>query len=258
MSERPAFSHGGLREVQAAMKVLIADECPLMREALVNVLAALGPRVDALQADSLGAALAELEAHPDTALALLDLVLADGEDALERLHRAHPEIPVVVFFDATDCGTVAAALHAEAMGFIPKRASPEVLLAALRLVLAGQPYVPLEVLRLQSQRRSGGTLSGAPEAERARRAEEVGLTKRQLDVLGLLVQGKSNKAIARELGLSEGTVKTHAAAIFRALRVANRTEAGFAVNRLGIQVPFGRSPNGESRPAVGRTVAIAA
>jgi DNA-binding NarL/FixJ family response regulator len=71
------------------------------------------------------------------------------------------------------------------------------------------------------------------------------LTPRQLDVLALLVQGKPNKAICRELGLAEGTVKAHTAAIFRALRVSNRTEAGFAASRLGIRIPAVPPPAAE-------------
>jgi len=78
-------------------------------------------------------------------------------------------------------------------------------------------------------------------------------------VLALLVQGKPNKVICRELGLAEGTVKAHTAAIFRALRVSNRTEAGFAVNCLGIQIPSSvRSPSAEPRPFAARRLLAAA
>jgi DNA-binding NarL/FixJ family response regulator len=143
------------------------------------------------------------------------------------------------------------------MGFISKRSPPPVLLGALRLVLAGEVYVPPEVLRAQLLAPPQRARSAA--ADHARGGKELDLTKRQLDVLGLLVQGKSNKVICRELGLAEGTVKAHTAAIFRALRVSNRTEAGFAVNCLGIRMPAtAPAPSVEPRLSVSRRLLAAA
>ncbi|MCG6877192.1 MAG: response regulator transcription factor [Betaproteobacteria bacterium] len=115
-----------------------------------------------------------------------------------------------------------------------------VLVGALNRALGGDVYALPDVLRTQlavefheSQEAEGPT----PRAAAARDATEVELTKRQLEVLALLVQGKPNKVISRELGLAQGTVKVHTAAIFRALGVSNRTEAAFAVSSLGIQLP---------------------
>jgi DNA-binding NarL/FixJ family response regulator len=247
------------REEQETMKILIVDEHPLMRAALANVLAGLSQRVGVLQADSLDGALAALEAHANTSLVLLDLSLADSEgaNAIHRLRQSHRGIPVVVLSSVTDRATVTAAIRAGAMGFISKRSTPPVLLSALRLVLAGEVYIPPEVLRMQASGRAAeAALGAAALTEPARRGEVLGLTKRQLDVLALLVQGKPNKVICRELGLAEGTVKTHTAAIFRALRVSNRTEAGFAVSRLGIQVPSVQPRGGETPHALGRALAL--
>jgi DNA-binding NarL/FixJ family response regulator len=237
MTERPIAGEppaGGGRD---ALKILIADAHPLMRAGLANVLPGLTPRVELLQADSLQEALAGLAAHPDIALVLLDPVMpdADAKSVLERICEAHTGIPVVVVSGVTDHATVKAAIRGGAMGFISKRSAPAVLLNALRLVLAGEVYVPPEVLRTQLLAPPEGAPSGL--APPARRGKEPDLTKRQLDVLALLVQGKPNKVICRELGLAEGTVKAHTAAIFRALRVCNRTQAGFAVNCLGIRIP---------------------
>jgi DNA-binding NarL/FixJ family response regulator len=248
------------REDREGMKILIIDEHPLMRAALANVLAGLSQRVGVLQADSLDGALAALEAHANTSLVLLDLLLADSEgaNAIARLRQSHAGIPVVVLSSVTDRATVTAAIRAGAMGFISKRSTPPVLLSALRLVLAGEVYIPPEVLRMQAPERAAEPALGAAAAlgEPPRRGEELGLTRRQLDVLALLVQGKPNKVICRELGLAEGTVKTHTAAIFRALRVSNRTEAGFAVSRLGIQIPSVQPRGGDSPHAMGRTLAL--
>ncbi len=240
MTERPMFSAQPAGGGKEALRILVADAHPLMRDGLAGVLPALAQRVDVVQADSLHGALAGLAAHPDTALVLLDLILPDGEgtSVLERVRATQPAVPVVVVSGTTDHGTVTAAIRGGAMGFISKRSAPPVLLSALRLVLAGEVYVPPEVLRTQLFTPSGGAPAGAPAAiaALARRDRKLDLTKRQLDVLALLVQGKPNKVICRELGLAEGTVKAHTAAIFRALRVSNRTEAGFAVNCLGIQI----------------------
>ncbi len=234
-----------------ALKVLIIDAHPLMRAGLANVLAGLGERVEVLQADSSEGGLAALDAHSDTALVLLDPIVPDGDDTivLERVGMAHPDIPIVVVSGATDYATVTAAICGGARGFISKRSAPAVLLGALRLVLAGEVYVPPEVLRTQLQAPSLPRAPGTT-GERVRSGQDPDLTKRQLDVLGLLVQGKSNKVICRELGLAEGTVKAHTAAIFRALRVSNRTEAGFAVNYLGLRIPTtAPAPSAEPRLA---------
>ncbi len=224
------------------MKVLVVDDHPLIREALANVLADFGHAVEVVQSDRLDGALVALAAHPDTALILLDLMLPDAEGigALERVRGAYPEVPVVVLSARDDRATVLAAIDAGAMGFISKRTASPVLVNALRLVLAGEVYVPPEVLRD----------APAPESARAspaatRADAPYGVTPRQLEVLALLVQGKQNKAICRELNLAEGTIKTHMAAIYRALGVSNRTEAVFAVSRLGIQLPFRPAPHAE-------------
>jgi DNA-binding NarL/FixJ family response regulator len=247
MTERPIFSERPAPGGQEALKILIADAHPLMRDGLASVLAGLAQRVDVLQADSLQGVLAGLAANPDAALVLLDPSMPDAEGTrmLQRIREAHPEIPVVVVSGTTDYATVTAAIRGGAMAFISKRSTPAVLLGALRLVLAGEVYVPPEVLRAQLAAQSEVTPSRA--APPAPRATELDLTKRQLEVLALLVQGKPNKVICRELGLAEGTVKAHTAAIFRALRVSNRTEAGFAVNFLGIRVPAAASSRAELR-----------
>jgi DNA-binding NarL/FixJ family response regulator len=125
------------------------------------------------------------------------------------------------------------------MGFIPKTSSNQLLIDALRLVMSGRVFLPPAVLR----EHSGTPGPALRRAERARQGDEalspreIGLTARQADVLGLLVQGKSNKLICRDLSLAEGTVKIHVTAILKALNVSNRTQAVIAVGRLGLQLP---------------------
>ena len=230
------------------MRVLIVDDHPLIREALANVLAELGREVDVLQAESLKGALAQLDTHPDTTLILLDLMLPDAEgiDVLSRVRQAHPSVPVVVVSGIDSRSTVRAAIDGGAMGFISKRSPSSVLVNALRLVLAGEVYIPPEVLRAETRPMTGAP---RPRAGARRSGEDLGLTPRQMDVLALLVQGKPNKVICRKLGLAEGTIKTHTAAIFRALNVSNRTQAVFAVSRLGIQLPFASAPGAPGEAA---------
>jgi DNA-binding NarL/FixJ family response regulator len=143
------------------------------------------------------------------------------------------------------------------MGFVSKRSAPPVLLGALRLVLAGEVYVPPEVLRVELASSGAPAQASAAATEPPRGRRDPDLTPRQLDVLALLVQGKPNKVICRELGLAEGTVKAHTAAIFRALRVSNRTEAGFAVNYLGIEIPRTVGSPATAVPAPRRLLAVA-
>jgi DNA-binding NarL/FixJ family response regulator len=127
-------------------------------------------------------------------------------------------------------------MDAGAAGFIPKSSTNEVMETAVRLVLAGGKYLPPEVLARRtatapSTRQPGNTAAVAT----------LGLTERQMQVLRLIARGASNKAICRELGLAERTVKAHVTAVFRALNVDSRTQAALAAARLGL-TPAGPSP----------------
>jgi DNA-binding NarL/FixJ family response regulator len=117
-----------------------------------------------------------------------------------------------------------------ALGFIPKTSPSAVILNALRLVLAGGTYLPREIMAAPTAAR--GANPGKPISADA---VDLGLTPRQGEVLALVLAGKSNKAICRELNLSEGTVKNHVAAVLKALNAANRVEALIAAARLGIK-----------------------
>jgi DNA-binding NarL/FixJ family response regulator len=173
------------------------------------------------------------DAEPDLDLVLLDLNIPGlaGIPALKAWRRRYPEVPVVVLSSADDRPTVLAAIAAGAAGFIPKSSPNEVLLNALRLVLAGGKYLPPEALAPVAGSASRG--AGAA-TERALSLETLGLTDRQAQVLKLLAAGKSNKLICRELDLAERTVKAHISAVFRALGVTTRTQAAIAAAKLGL------------------------
>jgi DNA-binding NarL/FixJ family response regulator len=218
------------------MKILVVDDHPLIQQALRQVLATLDPTLEFLEAQDASEAHAALSREPDTDLILLDLALpgCDGFQLLEDLRREWPGMPVLVLSATHDRETVEHALDLGAMGFIPKTANTRVLPEALQLVLAGGVYVPNEPARASASLRSRASFT---------RPEQLGLTLRQADVLKLLVQGKPNKLICRDLKLSEGTVKVHVSAILRALNVRNRTQVVIELARRGVRLdaPVARS-----------------
>ena len=223
----------------AGLKILVADQEPLVREALIRLAAELGEPAQVLEADSIAAARQVGDANPDLALVILDVALPDatGVEAVRRMLQANADAPILVLSAKDDPATARAALDAGARGFISKRSPTRVLLEALRLVLVGGMYVPPQALRAPGGDAAASTPH--PDAEGPamhRRLGQLGLTPRQRDVLTLLMQGKPNKTICRELALAEGTVKTHTAAIYRALGVANRTQAVYAMSRLGVEL----------------------
>ena len=229
------------RNVGTPVKILIIDDHPLIREALRHVLAVLDSELNLIEAQNFAAALKAAEADPNLDLILLDLGLPDidGFDALAELRKRYPGAPVVVLSASEEPATVTRAIDTGAMGFIPKTTSNHLLLNALRLVLAGGVYLPVEVLR-QHAGTPEPALRLSAEAGQAGKMltpQDIGLTARQADVLALLVQGKSNKLICRDLGLAEGTVKIHVTAILKALNVSNRTQAVIAVGKLRLQLP---------------------
>ena len=172
-------------------------------------------------------------------LVLLDLRMPglDGMDALAALRAAVPGTPLVVLSAEDDPAVVRAAIEGGAMGFIPKSSTPEVLIQALRLVLAQGVYLPPAVLDTAY---SVPAPAPAPAPSSAEAAPGDGslpsLTPRQMDVLRRVIRGKPNKVIARELQVSEGTVKAHLSAVFLALGAHNRTEAVYAAAKLGLRL----------------------
>jgi len=220
------------------VKILVVDDHPLIREALRQVLRALDEQLELLEAPTCDESFEILRCHPDVSLILLDLTLpdVDGYEVLGRLRDEYPAMPVVVLSAADQPEAVMRALDGGAMGFIPKTSSSQLLLNALRLVLSGAIYLPLEVLRKEHDIAPAAPRAPATPSE-LRDPAEIGLTGRQAQVLALLVQGKPNKLICRDLNLAEGTIKIHVTAILKTLSVLNRTQAVIAVSKLGLRLP---------------------
>jgi DNA-binding NarL/FixJ family response regulator len=222
------------------LKILVVDDHPLICEALRQVLQALDRQLELLEASTCAEALELTRRNEDISLILLDLALpgVDGFEALRQLRDGFPSIPVVVLSASEQPETVIRAIDGGAMGFIPKTSSSQLLIGALRLVLSGGIYLPPEVLRKEEAIAPAAPPPVATPAQ-LRNPREIGLTDRQSQVLALVVQGKPNKLICRDLDLAEGTVKIHVTAILRALGVANRTQAVIAVSKLGLKLPQG-------------------
>jgi len=206
------------------MKTLLADDHPLMREGVRQVLTQLESTVEIIDAHDYPSLFAQTSLHTDLDLALVDLNMPGlvGMQGITQFRQLFPEIPLVVLSASESPHDIRLALEAGALGYIPKAASTHTMLDALRRVLAGDIYTPA-CLHEPTER------AGAPVVP-----DTVlkGLTGRQREVARLLGQGFTNKAIGGMLGTTENTVKVHVAAIFRALGVTNRTEAVLAMQRL--------------------------
>lgn len=202
------------------MKILLADDHKLVRAGLVLVLKQMEPDIELLEAGTGREAVSLAEAHNDIDLVLMDLDLPEGSglEALSAINAKSAGMPVVILSAMEDQAMVSRAMELGARGFIPKSASGEVMVNSLRLVLSGGICLP----------------PGYGEARGEKNAELPNLTHRQLEVLRFMAQGNSNKEIARELGISENTVRVHISAIIGALDATNRTEAAYSAMRLGL------------------------
>jgi len=210
------------------MRILLVDDHALFREALVHVLDGLGADVSVVHAATAEEALAVAAHYHDLDLILLDLYLpgTEGTTLVGQLRERAVTVPVVMLSASDRPQDVRCALAAGAAGYIPKTASSQEMLHALRRILEGDIYVPAPLLAAVSSLRADET---APNQEAA-----ALLTDRQLQVLRLLGKGLSNKGIANRLDLTEGTVKLHVSAIIRCLGARNRTEAVMTAERLGL------------------------
>ena len=219
------------------MKMLLVDDHALIREAMRAVLREIDGSAAIYEARTASEAEQLIADHLDLSLVLLDLGLPDrdGLEMLATLRKSHPATAVVMLSAHSDRDNVLRSLDGGAQGFIAKTATRDVLLGALRLVLAGGVYIPPEILHGPAEH------STRPAASKSvgtgPKPSDLGLTGRQLDVLALMMQGKSNKLICRQLDLAEPTVKNHVSAILRALNVNNRTEAVLAVTAFGWELP---------------------
>ncbi|MGQ9370789.1 LuxR C-terminal-related transcriptional regulator [Azospirillum sp. ST 5-10] len=212
------------------MRILIGDDHLLFREGLRRLLEQLHSDAVFVEAGTFGEVTEHCRGDSRFDVVLIDLHMPGwpGFEGIREVSDLQPGTPVVVVSASESLSDIRGALDFGATGYIPKSSSVKVMMGALNLVFSGGIYVP------------PGAIAFGPEAAARRRVAEpagdrsanYGLTQRQREVLDCLRAGKSNKQIAYELGLSEGTVKIHVTAIFKSLGVKNRTQAVIAAAQM--------------------------
>lgn len=217
------------------MKYLIVDDHALITGALSLMLEDRNPEAEVHTAATAREALDLVNREGDADLLILDLSMPDvtGTELMEEIVRMQPMLKILVVSGLADQESIMRVLQLGAAGFVPKSLDTEMLGNAIDFVLKGGVFIPSKLLT-ESQRVGFFTRTAAHLKSSAE--EPVHLTERQKDVLALLAQGAPIKRICRELDLSEGTVKTHVAAIYRAFGASNRTEALLAARRAGFDI----------------------
>lgn len=212
-------------------RIVIADDHPLFRRALAQAVREIVPGAVLAEAPDLEAARADLVAHPDTDLLLLDLHMpgSHGLVGLAALRAEFPAVAVAMISAHDDPATIRRALDHGAAGFISKSADLEELKRAIACVLDCRTYVP--------PARSGQLPAHGAPGDRELAARLSTLTPQQFRVLALVAEGKLNKQIADTLGVQERTVKAHLTAIFERLGARNRTQAGVMLRTLELADP---------------------
>ncbi len=215
----------------AVYKLLIADDHPLFREAIADVIRGRYPDAEILQSATLEAAAERAEQRDDLDLILLDLNMPGmhGLNGLMQLRNESPSIPVVIISAEEDKSIVLQAMTYGAVGFILKSLPRDKMTQALEQVLAGQVYLPADVIRSSSD----NSRSSRRIDEHAIAPEMLNsLTRRQLLVLERMANGDSNKQIAYTLCIAETTVKAHVSAVLRKLNVHNRIQAVLSAGNI--------------------------
>ena len=215
------------------MKILLGDDHQLFRDGLQLQLQEFDPDLDVYNAASFLEVFSCLQQVDDMELALIDLGMPgiEWKEGLRKLAKSYPCLPVVVVSGEDSQAVILETLDLGVAGYIPKTSSGEVMINAIRLVLAGGVYLPREVLANVGTPAFSSDLNGDTKTPEN---TPPSLTPRQQEVLVLIADGKSNKQIASLLGLSDGTIKTHISSILRTLNANNRTQAILTASRMGI------------------------
>ena len=220
--------------------LLLIEDHKVVAEGLQLLLSTIDPDITCTSAGTTAQAL-QTQGPFDLIFLDLDLPDAVGLSGLRAVRDAFEGVPVAMLSGEQNTEVIRSAIAEGAMGFVPKSASSKVLVAAMRLILAGGTYLPPHAFTTWPLASPGAPQRdpsvGAAKVERSSPQLAARLTNRQLEVLLKAVQGKPNKIIARETGLAEGTVKAHLSTAFRIIEVSNRTEAVFKAAQLGLTMP---------------------
>lgn len=222
-------------------KLIIADDHPLFRSALMGAIQGVVSIGKTIEADSFETTCAALEAHPDADLLLLDLHMPGncGFFGLIQLRQHYPTLPIVVVSASEDLDVIRRVIAFGASAYVPKSSKPAEIGEAIRAVLQGEMWVPPALRK--------SVLAQAESSEDMNLAAKVAqLTQQQYKVLYYLTEGWLNKQIAYDLNISEATVKAHMTAIFRKLGVSNRTQAVIQAQRFMLESPVDRELGGKT------------
>lgn len=203
------------------MKTIMAHGRPLIRAGFRALLLEHDDSAEVREANTFDEVLATTKKErPD--LLLLDLLLPglNGFDGIRSLNASHPDIPIVVVAESENEADVSVAIDSGARGYIPESSSGELFVNALKLVLSGNIYVPPAALGKSKAENGVRLADNPPKAFRL-----TTLTPRQREVLSLIAEGDSNREMAGKLGIAEGTIRIHVAAILKGLNLRNRTQA---------------------------------
>jgi two-component system NarL family response regulator len=213
------------------MRLLLVDDHTLVRKGIATVLQQRFPDAEVLEAEGADDAVDRLkDAEVDIALVDVRMPTRDGLELLKEIKSSWPKVRVIMLTSFDHARYVKAALAEGADGYMLKDASPEDLDQAIRVAMAGGGNVlSARAMRALFEDEGG---SNDQDGDAPRRPEN--LTRRELDILALLAEGRSNRDISRHLFLSEKTVKAHLAAVFRKLSVTNRTQAAMAAVGMGM------------------------
>ncbi|MBE6451873.1 MAG: response regulator transcription factor [Alphaproteobacteria bacterium] len=222
---------------EIVMKILIADDHELFLKGLELVLTDYNSDWQIVSAKSYTDIFTILKKENKFDLILTDLAMPGSRwlDAIQSIHDILPETPIIILSAVFDKEVVQKTIEIGAAGYIPKTSSNAVILSAINLVISGGVYIPAELLQDTNQ----NEFDVLKQVEKVSSADNVAekmkiLSPRQIDVIKLISKGKSNKQIAYELGLTEGTVKLHVTAILKLLNVYNRTGAVVEATKLGL------------------------
>ena len=223
------------------MKYLIVDDHALVAGALTLLLEDRDPEADVHTAATADAALELVDREGDADLLILDLSLpgVTGTELMEEIVRRQPMLKILVVSGLADQESIMRVLQLGAAGFVPKSLDTELLSSAIDFVLKGGVYIPSKLL---TESQKDGFFTRTAARLKAPESAPPHLTDRQLDVLAQLAKGAPIKRICRELDLSEGTVKTHVAAIYRSLPPDVRVLTSTFEGNDSFQKKCGRDP----------------
>ncbi len=225
-----------LPDIALPLRIVIADDHALVRGGLGVLIKTLHPETVIMECNDFDKVARALSGPEPVDLLLIDLLMPGmrATESIQQICSNWPDVPVVVVSVKEDMQQIRQALRAGASGYIPKSSSPDVTINAIRLVLSGGIYIPPDALELRGapEREEELAVLAEPSARKSASNSDFPLTPRQIDVLDLIAEGKSNIEIGETLGLTAGTVKMHLTRIYKALNAKSRTDALAKLGKL--------------------------